>query len=108
VVFDSWLRILARTPKSILWLLRFPAVAEKNILRCAELWAGPEMASRIRFTDVAPKELHIQRCRVADLFLDTIECNAHTVATEFVCCSFTRCRGSKRELFAVFYGEELR
>ncbi|KAB5594284.1 Glycosyltransferase family 41 protein [Ceratobasidium theobromae] len=82
VVFDAWLRILARTSKSILWLLRFPAVAEKNILRCAELWAGPEIASRIRFTDVVTKELHIQRCRVADLFLDTIECNAHTVATD--------------------------
>ncbi|KAH7345131.1 glycosyl transferase family 41-domain-containing protein [Rhizoctonia solani] len=69
-------------PKSILWLLRFPTLAEGNLLRCAELWAGPEIAKRIRFTDVAPKEIHIQRCRVADLFLDTIECNAHTVATD--------------------------
>ncbi|QRW05064.1 glycosyltransferase family 41 protein [Ceratobasidium sp. AG-Ba] len=57
-------------------------VAEPNILRCAQQWAGPEVASRIRFTDVASKEAHIQRCRVADLFLDTIECNAHTVATD--------------------------
>ncbi|QRV90973.1 glycosyltransferase family 41 protein [Ceratobasidium sp. AG-Ba] len=82
VVFDAWLRILTRVPRSILWLLRFPAVAEPNILRCAQQWAGPEVASRIRFTDVASKEAHIQRCRVADLFLDTIECNAHTVATD--------------------------
>ncbi|KEP54922.1 glycosyltransferase family 41 protein [Rhizoctonia solani 123E] len=82
VVFNSWLRILNRAPKTILWLLRFPALAEGNLLRCAELWAGPEIAKRIRFTDVAPKEIHIQRCRVADLFLDTIDCNAHTVATD--------------------------
>ncbi|CEL57583.1 putative UDP-N-acetylglucosamine--peptide N-acetylglucosaminyltransferase SEC OS=Arabidopsis thaliana GN=SEC PE=2 SV=1 [Rhizoctonia solani AG-1 IB] len=82
VVFSSWLHILNRTPKSILWLLRFPSLAEGNLLRCAEAWAGPDIAKRIRFTDVAPKEVHIQRCRVADLFLDTIECNAHTVATD--------------------------
>ncbi|KAJ1311577.1 hypothetical protein OPQ81_010060 [Rhizoctonia solani] len=72
----------AKSILSILWLLRFPTLAEGNLLRCAELWAGPEIARRIRFTDVAPKEIHIQRCRVADLFLDTIECNAHTVATD--------------------------
>ncbi|GAB1519259.1 hypothetical protein RhiTH_002325 [Rhizoctonia solani] len=82
VVFNSWLRILNRAPKSILWLLRFPSLAEGNLLRCAELWAGPDVAKRIRFTDVAPKEVHVRRCRVADLFLDTIECGAHTVATD--------------------------
>ncbi|KAG9128319.1 hypothetical protein FRC07_000827 [Ceratobasidium sp. 392] len=63
VVFDAWL-------------------PEQNIVRCAQQWAGADVASRIRFTDVAPKEIHIQRCRVADLFLDTVECNAHTVATD--------------------------
>lgn len=82
VGLNAWLRILARNPKSILWLLRFPAAGEANILRCAELWAGTDMAARIRFTDVAPKEKHIERCRIADLFLDTIECGAHTVATD--------------------------
>ncbi|ELU41436.1 UDP-N-acetylglucosaminyltransferase [Rhizoctonia solani AG-1 IA] len=64
VVFNSWLRILNRAPKSILWLLRFPSLAEGNLLRCAELWAGPDVAKRIRFTDVAPKEVHVRRCRV--------------------------------------------
>ncbi|KAF8708355.1 Glycosyl transferase family 41, partial [Rhizoctonia solani] len=72
----------AKLVLSILWLLRFPSLAEGNLLRCAELWAGPDVAKRIRFTDVAPKEVHVRRCRVADLFLDTIECGAHTVATD--------------------------
>lgn len=40
------------------------------------------MASRIRFTDVAPKQQHISRARVCDLFLDTPECNAHTTAAD--------------------------
>jgi predicted O-linked N-acetylglucosamine transferase (SPINDLY family) len=46
------------------------------------LWAGEEVASRIWFTDVAPKNQHISRARVCDLFLDTPECNAHTTAAD--------------------------
>lgn len=34
--------------------------------------------SRIIFTDVAQKEEHIRRSRLADIFLDTPRCNAHT------------------------------
>lgn len=81
-VFKAWLRILAAVPNSILWLLRFPAAGEPNILRTARQWAGDEVCSRIVFTDVAPKEEHIRRGRVADLFLDTFEVNAHTTACD--------------------------
>lgn len=45
-------------------------------------WVGEEVASRIIFTDVAPKQQHISRARVCDLFLDTPECNAHTTAAD--------------------------
>jgi predicted O-linked N-acetylglucosamine transferase (SPINDLY family) len=40
------------------------------------------VASRVIFTDVAPKHQHISRARVCDLFLDTPECNAHTTAAD--------------------------
>ncbi|KAL9471657.1 hypothetical protein ACSS6W_009598 [Trichoderma asperelloides] len=80
--FRSWLRILARTPKALLWLLRFPELGEVNLRRTAEAWAGAEVASRLIFTDVAPKSQHITRARVCDLFLDTAECNAHTTAAD--------------------------
>ncbi|EJP63936.1 tetratricopeptide-like protein [Beauveria bassiana ARSEF 2860] len=80
--FRSWLRILAQVPKAILWLLRFPEAGEANLRRTAELWAGPEVASRLVFTDVAQKSQHISRARVCDLFLDTPECNAHTTAAD--------------------------
>jgi len=50
--------------------------------RTAKLWAGEEVANRIIFTDVAPKQQHIARARVCDLFLDTPECNAHTTAAD--------------------------
>lgn len=80
--FIIWIRLLQRVPNSILWLLRFPAAGEEHLMRTALLWGGHEIASRVRFTNIAPKEAHIRRCRVADLVLDTFQCNAHTVATD--------------------------
>lgn len=69
-------------PKSILWLLRFPDLGESHLKATAELWAGTDVASRVHFTDVAPKHLHISRARICDLVLDTAECNAHTTAAD--------------------------
>ncbi len=80
--FRTWLRILSRTPKAVLWLLRFPDLGEENLRETALRWVGAEVASRIIFTDVAPKHQHISRARVCDLFLDTPECNAHTTAAD--------------------------
>lgn len=76
------MRILDKVPKAILWLLRFPDLGESNLKRTAQEWAGQSVASRIWFTDVAPKHQHISRARVCDLFLDTPECNAHTTAAD--------------------------
>ncbi|KAI0669899.1 TPR-like protein [Trametes maxima] len=81
-IFSVWLRILRRVPRSVLWLLRFPGAGEEHLLRSARMWAGDEVAARIRFTDVAKKDWHVFRARVADLFLDTAECNAHTIAAD--------------------------
>lgn len=66
----------------MLWLLRFPETGEQNLRDIAVAWAGPDTASRIIFTDVAPKNTHISRAKILDLFLDTPECNAHTTATD--------------------------
>lgn len=80
--FRTWLRILSNVPKAILWLLKFPELGEKNLKRTAAQWADDEVASRIYFTEVAPKQQHIARARVCDLFLDTPECNGHTTAAD--------------------------
>lgn len=80
--FRTWLRIIAKVPNARLWLLRFPDLGEKNLRELAEKWAGPEVAKRMMFTDVAPKQQHIARARVCDIFLDTPECNAHTTAAD--------------------------
>ncbi|KAK1756904.1 family 41 putative glycosyltransferase [Echria macrotheca] len=82
--FRTWLRILAAVPKAVLWLLRFPELGEVQLKRTAKQWAGEAVASRIIFTDVAPKQQHISRARVCDLFLDTPECNAHTTAADIL------------------------
>ncbi|KIV90444.1 hypothetical protein PV10_07751 [Exophiala mesophila] len=82
--FAMYLDILKRVPNAILWLLRFPDLGEQNLLRYAQNWAGPEVAQRIIFTDVAAKGAHITRASVVDLFLDTPECNAHTTAADVV------------------------
>ncbi|ESU07281.1 hypothetical protein FGSG_01916 [Fusarium graminearum PH-1] len=73
---------LYKVPKAVIWLLRFPELGEANLRRTAKEWAGEEVASRLLFTDVAPKSQHISRARVCDLFLDTPECNAHTTAAD--------------------------
>lgn len=80
--FRTWLRILSRIPNAVLWLLKFPDLGESNLRETALLWVGSEVASRIIFTDVAPKQQHISRARICDLFLDTPECNAHTTAAD--------------------------
>ncbi|QKX53324.1 uncharacterized protein TRUGW13939_00402 [Talaromyces rugulosus] len=82
--FRTWLRILSDIPQAVLWLLRFPDIGEQNLKQCAVTWANKEVASRIIFTDVAPKQAHIARAQVVDLFLDTPECNAHTTAADIL------------------------
>lgn len=80
--FRTWLRILARLPNAVLWLLRFPELGETNLRRTARLWAGESVAERIIFTDVSDKSNHLERCGIVDLVLDTGECNAHTTAAD--------------------------
>ncbi|KAK9238673.1 glycosyl transferase family 41-domain-containing protein [Lipomyces kononenkoae] len=83
-IFVTWLRILARVPNAVLWLLKFPELGSTNLLSFAKRWAGAEVARRVIFTDVAGKDTHLLRSRVPDLFLDTPECNAHTTATDVI------------------------
>lgn len=78
--FSTWCNILRRVPGSVLWLLRFPPFGEPRIKKeAAARGIAPE---RIIFTDVAGKEMHIKRSGLADLFLDTPLCNAHTTGCD--------------------------
>ena len=69
-------------PGSVLWLLRFPDTAESN-LRAVAGEAGVK-PHRLKFTDVVPKDEHLKRGYLADLFLDTPSCSALTTGCDIL------------------------
>lgn len=77
---ESWVNILKRVPNGVLWLLRFPAVGEPNLVATAQKLGIAQ--NRIIFSPVAPKEEHVRRGRLADLCLDTPLCNGHTTGMD--------------------------
>ena len=79
-VFDSWMRILRRTPGSVLWLLRDSEAVEQNLRREAQ--AREIDPDRLTFAGRMPTAQHLARHRRADLFLDTLPYNAHTTASD--------------------------
>jgi protein O-GlcNAc transferase len=76
--FAAWMRILDAVPGAVLWLLG--GHGEKALRRAASQ-AGIDPA-RLVFAPKAPKAEHLARHRLADLFLDTRTCNAHTTASD--------------------------
>ncbi len=79
-VFDAWVRILQGVDGSALWLLGDNRWASEN-LRGEALRRGvaPE---RLVFAGRIANDRHLARHRLADLFLDTLPCNAHTTASD--------------------------
>lgn len=78
--FDIWMRLLARIPGSVLWLLRTNQWAEANLRSEAE--ARGINGTRLIFADRLPNAEHLARYPLADLFLDTFTYNAHTTASD--------------------------
>jgi protein O-GlcNAc transferase len=79
-VFSDWMRILARVPGSVLWLLETAPATAANLRREAAA-RGIEPA-RLVFAAMTDKPHHLARHRLAGLFLDTPVCNAHTTASD--------------------------
>jgi len=79
-MFDVWMRLLQRVPRSVLWLLEDNPAAAHNLRREAE--ARGIAAHRLVFAPRLPLDAHLARHRVADLFLDTLPYNAHTTASD--------------------------
>ncbi|HET9404972.1 MAG TPA: tetratricopeptide repeat protein [Burkholderiales bacterium] len=79
-IFDVWMRLLQRTEGSVLWLLEDNAAAARNLRREAEhRGVAPQ---RLVFAPRLRLDKHLARHRLADLFLDTLPCNAHTTASD--------------------------
>jgi len=84
-MFDIWMRLLAGVPGSVLWLLEANGTAMANLRREAEsrLAGG---AARLVFAPSLPNPEHLARLAIADLFLDTLPYNAHTLASDALWC----------------------
>ena len=79
-VLTVWVNILRRVPRSVLWLLNMPGQAKQQVME--EAASRGLSSSRIVFSDPVPHPQHLQRAALADLFLDTLNYNAHTTATD--------------------------
>ena len=79
-IFDVWMRVLRVVDNSVLWLLEGSATASANLRAAAE--QRGVSAKRLIFAGKAALPEHLARQRLADLFLDTLPCNAHTTASD--------------------------
>lgn len=79
-VFSSWMRILNKVPKSILWILASNDLTVSNLKDAAQACGIDQ--NRIIFAEKIEPSLHLARHKLADLFLDTFPCNAHTTASD--------------------------
>lgn len=79
-MFAAWMRILARVPGSVLWLLADNPWAEENLRR--EAIACGIGAERLIFAKRIAPENYLARYAIADLFLDSFPFNAGTTAND--------------------------
>ena len=79
-VFDIWMRVMAQVPETVLWLMAGNQWARDN-LRQAAVARGID-PDRLIFAEKLPQDQHLARHRLADLFIDSFACNAHTTASD--------------------------
>lgn len=79
-VFGVWMRLLARLPNSVLWLLDGGENVRRHLQR--EAAARGISPDRLVFAPHLTRAEHLARHDCADLFLDTFYCGAHTTAAD--------------------------
>lgn len=79
-IFEVWMSILKSTDESVLWLLKSNDEAVENLKHEAQKFGVD--AKRLIFAEIMEKPEHLARMQNADLFLDTLYCNAHTSAID--------------------------
>lgn len=78
--FASWMKILKKVPKSVLWLYEKLDLASKNLKNEAKI-AGVD-PKRLIFAKNMPKEEHLARLKLIDIALDTFTYNGHTTTSD--------------------------
>jgi predicted O-linked N-acetylglucosamine transferase (SPINDLY family) len=79
-IFGAWMRLLSDIESSVLWLLAGNDTAVHNLRIAAE--AAGISPQRLVFAPRASPGEHLARHRLADLFVDTLPCSAHTAASD--------------------------
>jgi protein O-GlcNAc transferase len=79
-IFKIWLEILQETPNSQLWIIVSDVEGAKNLKKLT-LDNGIS-SQRIIFADFVNEKEHLNRIKLADVFLDTFPINAHTTASD--------------------------
>jgi predicted O-linked N-acetylglucosamine transferase (SPINDLY family) len=79
-LFDIWMRLLNEIDQSVLWLFEGNQSSPGNLRR--EAAARGIDGDRLIFAKYLSSEDHLARHKLADLFLDTLYCNAHTTASD--------------------------
>jgi protein O-GlcNAc transferase len=80
-IFSVWMRLLKAVDGSVLWLSGPNESASRSLRSEAE--ARGVSADRLVFAPFLPDiDDHLARLALADLFLDTLPCNAHTTASD--------------------------
>ena len=78
--FDIWMPLLSEVEGSVLWLLSAGPISEANLRsEAAKRGVDPD---RLIFADRVTPDEHLARQKVADLFLDTLNYNAHTTGSD--------------------------
>ncbi len=93
-MFTIWMRLLKSVPASVLWLMKLNESAERNLRQEAAKHGITE--NRIIFASRVPAiEDHLARYQLADLFLDTFPCNAHSTTSDVLRAGLpmVTCRG---------------
>ncbi len=80
-IFTVWMELLKQVPGSVLWLSKASARAIENLQREAQA-RGVDPARLVFATRVPARVDHLSRLRLADLFLDTPNYNAHATAAD--------------------------
>lgn len=80
-IFDIWMNILKEVPESVLWLSKPSPKAILNLQSEAKN-RGIDPSRLVFATRTPGRKEHLSRLRLADLFLDTPNYNAHATAAD--------------------------
>ena len=80
-IFTVWTELLKQVPGSVLWLSKASPKAIENLQKEAQV-RGVDPSRLVFATRISARVDHLSRLRLADLFLDTPNYNAHATAAD--------------------------